>query len=672
MKIKSLIILLFIISFSKTNAQKFELGKVTIAELEEKECPKDPSADAAILFSVGEVRFVFNKNEGFVMVNTVKSKIKIYKKGGYEWANKAVRYYLGTNINESVSFDDAITYNLVDGKIEKTKLKSDGVFDEKGNRYWGRKKIAMPNVKEGSIIEFEYVLRSNSIGNIRDWDFQTSIPVNHSEYTTYVPEYYVYNTNTKGYIFPKVTVVKSQKSQKFSDIQRNDGNFVARQTSSYVQSELNYEETKTNYVADNLPALKEEAYVNNVNNYTASVVQELSIIKYPNQPLKTYSTDWKSVVKTIYDYDDFGLELKKSGYFEEDINPLIKELVTNEEKISVIFNYVKSSVKWNELYNYSCDDGVKKAYKDKTGNVAEINLMLIAMLRFAGLNANPVLVSTRDNGIALFPSRTAFNYVIAAIETPEGNILLDATEKYSLPNVLPLRDLNWIGRLIRKDGTSTEVDLMPKELSKVVSNVNIVLNSDGSADGKIRRQFTNHKALEFRQENILTAKDTYREELENQNNNIEINDYARENDLDLSKPIIENFSFKDNKDIEIINDKIYISPMLFLATKENPLKQEVRESPIDFGFPVQNKYNINIEIPKGYAVESLPAAINIATGENMGSFKFLAANADNKIQIVITKETNAPIVSADFYADLKVFYQQMIDKQNEKIVLKKI
>ena len=144
---------------------------------------------------------------------------------------------------------------------------------------------------------------------------------------------------------------------------------------------------------------------------------------------------------------------------------------------------------------------MKKAYKNKTGNTAEINLMLTAMLRFAGLNANPVLISTRDNGIAFFPSRTAFNYVIAAVETPEGLILLDATEKYSEPNILPLRDLNWIGRLIRKDGTSTEVDLMPKTLSREATNMSVVLKADGSAEGKIRRQLTNYEALEFRKEN---------------------------------------------------------------------------------------------------------------------------------------------------------------------------
>lgn len=294
------------------------------------------------------------------------------------------------------------------------------------------------------------------------------------------------------------------------------------------------------------------------------------------------------------------------------------------------------------------------------------------MLRFAGLQANPVLVSTRDNGIAMFPSTEAFNYVIAAVETPEGLILLDAAEKYSEPNVLPFRDLNWFGRLIRKDGTSTEVELMPKSLSIEALNLNIIIKSDGSADGKIRKQYTNHEALQFRNQNLVLSKDSYLEKLETANHNIEINDYVRENDLDLSKPIVETYTFKNAKDIEIIDGKIYIAPMLFLSAKENPFKQETREYPVDFGYPTLNKYNIIIEIPEGYTVESLPASMNIAIGENIGAFKFLINTADNKILVTVTSTINTSIVSSEFYEVLKAYFQKIIDKQNEKIVLKKI
>ena len=149
--------------------------------------------------------------------------------------------------------------------------------------------------------------------------------------------------------------------------------------------------------------MKEEAYVNNIDNYSSSISHELAMTNYPNTPMKYYSTDWESVVKTIYKDDDFGPELNKTGYFEEDVNKLLTGLNTMPEKIAAIFNYVKTTVKWNNYKGYSCNDGVRKAYKDKTGNTAEINLMLTAMLRYAGMNANPVLLSTRDNGIALFP-----------------------------------------------------------------------------------------------------------------------------------------------------------------------------------------------------------------------------------------------------------------------------
>ncbi|HAH54959.1 MAG TPA: transglutaminase [Flavobacterium sp.] len=672
MKINPLSIILFFTFSFFVNAQEFKLGKISVAELEEKQHPKDSSAVAAILFKKGEVRFEYSESNGFEVITNVKTRIKIYKKEGYNWANQEVHYYLDNSLNENVFFSDAVTYNLVNGKIEKTKLKSDGEFIEKINKYWGRKKITMPNVKEGSVIEFEYSIRTGLISSLRDWYFQYNIPVNFSEYTTHIPEYFDYSKNQKGYIILNTNVSKKSNNIAFRSKERSQSNGFSAVQTTFSEDKIEFIETETTYSVKDLPAMKEEAYVNNIDNYTSSISHELSMTKFPNSTVKTYSTDWGSVVKTIYDYEDFGPELNKTGYFEDDVNKLLTGITIPNERIAAVFNFVKSNVKWNNFKGYSCNDGVKKAYKDKTGNTAEINLMLTAMLRFAGFNANPVLVSTRDNGIAFFPSRTAFNCVIAAVETPEGLVLLDATEKYSEPNILPLRDLNWVGRLIRKDGTSTEVDLMPKTLSREAINMNIVLKNDFSAVGKTRRQLTDYEALQFRKENLATSKDTYLEELENKNSNIEISDYLRDNDLNLSQPIVESYSFKDTNDIEVINDKIYISPMLFLTAKENPFKQEVREYPIDFGYPSQSKYNINIEIPEGYVVESLPTSINIATGDDIGAFKFVIVNTENKIQVAITSTINIAIVSADYYPVLKGFFQQAIDKQNEKIVLRKI
>ena len=675
MKINQLPIVLFLFFSFFLTAQEFKLGKVSVAELEQKVHPKDTSAVAAILYKKGKSSIEYNDNDGFVLITRVDARIKIYKKEGYDWANQSVVYYIGdNNSREKVDFSDVNTFNLVNGKIEKTKLKSDGIFNEEVNKYRSRKKITMPNVKEGSVLEYSYTVRTPSIGMMRDWTFQTGIPVNYSEFKTYIPEYYTFNVRQKGYIFPKATTEKRNKSLIINSKERySTGGFGGGATKTeFSQDKIDYLETQTTYIAQDLPAMKEEAYVNNIDNYISSLEQELSMIKYPNSPMKSFSSDWNSVVKTIYEYDDFGPELNKTGYFENDLKIILEGKNTDDEKILAILNHVKNSVKWNDYTGYSCENGVKKAYKEKTGNIADINLMLTAMLRYAGLTANPVLVSTRSNGIALFPNRTAFNYVIAAVETPNGNILLDATEKFSTPNVLPFRTLNWFGRLIRKDGTSEEVDLMPKKLSNDIVFINYSIDSEGKVTGKTRRQCSDYNAMITRKNVSSLKEEEYLEKLENDNNKIEISEYSRTNEKDILLPIIETYSFTGNNLCELIGGKIYVSPMLFFTNDKNPFTQEVREYPVDFGFPYSDRYNITIQIPEGFTVETLPTPTVLTMEDNLGTFKFNIAVNENTLQLSIVHQINEAIVSTEKYEMLKEYYKGMIAKETEKIVLKKI
>jgi len=668
--IKPFCISIFLLLISNVTAQEFKLGKVSIAELEEKVHPKDTAAAAAILYKKGKSRIEYDQTDGFITITDVETRIKIYKKEGYSWVTNKVWYYDTSNLSEKVSFNDAVTYNLVAGKIEKTKLKSEGMFDEVRNKFSGQKKITMPNVKEGSIIEFKYTIRSLSY-MIREWDFQTSIPVNYSEFVTYIPEYFTFNARQKGYIFPRVTVEKNNKSVISNNKNRTLGpGYVSNTT--FSTDKIDYIETKTTYLGENLPAMKEEAYVNNIDNYTASVQHELSMVKPFNQPLKMYSTDWNSVVKTIYDYDTFGPELNRTGYFEDDLKVILAGKDAPEEKIMAILNHVKSSVKWNGYYGYDCDNGVRKSYKEKSGNVGDINLMLTSMLRYAGLTANPVLVSTRSNGIPLFPNRTAFNYVIAAVETPNGNILLDATDKFSTPNILPLRTLNWQGRLIRKDGTSEEVDLMPSKPSGDNVFITYSIDSEGKITGKARRQCTDYNAMITRDNISGLKEEEYLEKLENQNNKIEISEYSRTNEKEILLPIVETYSFTGNNLCEQIGGKIYVNPMLFFTNEKNPFKQEVREYPVDFGFPFVDKYNITIQIPDGFSVESLPAPALMTMEDNLGTFKYNIAVNGNALQLVVAHQINEAIVGTDKYEMLKEYYKAMIAKETEKIVLKRI
>jgi hypothetical protein len=435
---------------------------------------------------------------------------------------------------------------------------------------------------------------------------------------------------------------------------------------------VSFEQADNKYVAKNIPALKEEPFVDNIENYRLSIYHELEKTQFYQEPVKDYSLTWEGVAKTIFANEDFGKELLERDYIKLDLTRIIKDVDSPNERLDIIFKFVQNKMNWNAKRGYYTDKGVKKAYTDGTGNAAEINFVLIAMLNYAGINTDPVLLSTFDNGIPTYPNRTIFNYVIAAAEIDGKKVLLDAANKNTTLNIIPLYAINWTGRLIKKDGTSQEIKLAPNFQSKKAINMMIAIDGKGKLTGKYRVDRTDYEAFAFREKYSGISQQNYLEKTENDLRGIQISDYSIENSKDLSKPVIENFTFTTNNECEIIGDRMYINPKLFFTQTKNPFVQEERQLPIYFGCPRQEKFNVNIDIPEGYMVESLPKSLKLETGENVGSFSFNSVTSDNKIQIIIVQDTNKRIVSSSFYDVLKAFYQQLTEKENEKIVLKKI
>ncbi|QYJ67156.1 DUF3857 domain-containing protein [Flavobacterium litorale] len=668
------IITLFIIVLVSVNtfAQKVKLDKVTTKELQEEQHKTDPSAPAAILQKKGITYFDFDNSGNWIIITQVAVKAKIYTTDGYYLATVAVPYYEKGLEKEKVSFLSAATYNLEGGKVEKTKLKNESEFEEKQDDNWKIKKIVLPAVKEGSVIEYTYEIQSPFIRHIPTWYFQMEVPVNNIDYEIRIPQYFTYNRILSPYI-PIKEEEDTERATKVHNSKYTKGAYG--RTSSVLKNEVgsvSFYEIIKNYTAENVPALKGEDYVDNIKNYLSFVKHELAKTKFPNQKEKNYASDWDGVVRLIYSDQNFGTQLEQKEYFEEDLRKLVGEKnPTTTELVNIVYNYVKDRMTFNEKYGYECEQGVRKAYNAKTGNVAEINLMLVAMLRYAGLNANPVLLSTRSNGHVSFVNQTEFNYVVAGLESQNGIKLLDATSKNGVPGLLPTRALNGTGRVIRENLSSEEVYLAPEKTSLESAIVMATINTDGSIQGQVRKQYTDYSAYDFRNKYSSRNQDTHIAKTENEFGNIILSDYKVTNAEKLDKPAVERFSFKGNTGVDVIGDKIYLSPMLFYTTTENPFKQDERAYPIDFKYPRQQRYNISITVPEGYTVESLPETATIAMDGNICVFNLTVTQKANQIQITTVKSINVAMLASDSYKELKVFYNDMIKKQNEKIVLKK-
>lgn len=669
---RTIMLLLFLSLNLALTAQNYDFGKVSKEEIEEKFNPLDSSASATYLYKYRHTYFKYYQENGYVQVTDVHARIKIYNKEGFDYATKVINLYKNGSEQEDVNGLKAYTYNLVNGNIEETTLGKDAIFNSEESKFHDQKKFTMPNIKEGSVIEFKYSVNSPFISNVDEFVFQHDIPIKKIKAVFDAPEYFNFKVNTKGFLaIDRKTETKPDKII-FNYKERSDGGGFSTTTTSFKSSEVNFVKSIHTYNLSDIPALKEEPYVNSIYNYSSGVKYELSYTKFPQSTIKYYSTTWDDVVKTIYQNPNFGNELDKTGYYENEIMALTHSISNPIEKAMLIFDFVKSKLKWNGYYGKNCNDGVKKAYKDQTGNVAEINLMLTSMLRFAGLNANPVLVSSRNNGIPLFPTLDGYNYVISAIETPEGTILLDATSKYSTPNILPFRTLNWEGRIIRKDKSSSTLSLYPKSKSKNLMIMLANLNSSGRLEGSIRTTKTDHSAMSYREEYVEVDKNQFLEKLENKYNGIEILDLEVKNDSDVSKPIVEDYKFIKESQVDVIGEKIYFSPLFFLKTVENPFKLEKREFPVDFGFPSENKYMITLILPEGYKLEALPQSYSFALPDNLAIYKYNILQAGNTIQLIITAEINQPIIGPYYYDALKAYFSKIIELEGEQIVLTKI
>jgi len=661
MKLSFIVLFLMMVSFH-VEAQKLDLDRVTKEELLEKRNPKDTSAPAAILFKKGKTTFKFHlAKKQFISYTQVQIKLKIYKKEGLKWADFKIPYYIGYENfdDESVKIESAYTYNLENDKVVKTKVTGEGKFVDNINEYWRVRSLTFPNVKEGSIIELKYELKTEYLGTLPEFQFQYNIPVGNVEYVTEIPEVYIYKGIQIGY----VDVSKEEKLESTSQILNDAYNQTKR---------IEFRQIKTTYTVKDIPAIKEESYVNNINNYYGKILHELQIIRRPDEEPKQFATTWEAVSKSIFEEEVFNSAISKYDYFISDARLVINSSATPEENTKKVFNYVKSRMNWNGKNGYYPRTKMNLAYANKVGNVAEINLLLVSMLRLAGVDANPVLVSTRENGVAPFPNQTLFNYVIAAVNLDGKTILLDATSKFADFNILPIRVLNGSGRLIRKDGSSAEINLMPTSNSK--DNVSIManINEQGEVSGKIREQYFDYNALVFRNKFNGISKESYIEQLEKKTTGLAITEYDVQNNDDLSLPIIENYTFASTNSVEGIGDKMYVSPFLFFALTENPFKQNTREYPIDFVFPNQEKYNVTLVVPNGYAVETLPQAKALSLPDNLGNFKYVISNNGSQIQLLFTLDINQAVIAPDYYEALKNFFKEMVNKQTEKIVLKKV
>ncbi len=650
------------ISAQEKSPVKF--GKISADDFKTTVYSIDSNAAAVVIADIGSTEIVGNVKGWFSLEFKHFKRIHILKQSAYDIANVEIELYTSGQLEEDLQNLKAYTYNLENGKVVETKLDTkNAVFRDKKSKNEVIRKFTFPALKAGSIIEYEYKISSDYMRNLRAWEFQGGYPRLWSEYNVSIPEFLYYVFMSQGLQY---NLAKDQK--------RRQEPFRVSFSQGAGQSEYsNFTSGVTDhrFVMKNVPALKEESFTSTLNNHIAKIEFQLAEIRNPLTYQRIMGS-WEDVSKLFLKSEYFGLHLSKdNGWLNEEQLIAVKGATSEINKAKNIYNYLQNNFTCNSYYGIDLDQPLKNILKDKKGNVAEINLLLIAMLRKAGLGAEPVMLSTKNHGYTypIYPIINKFNYLICQTVIDGKTYFLDASRPRLGFGKLSWTCYNGHARIINERATPIEFSSDSLKERKLTS-LFIVNGEKGEINGYMQQTPGYYESYALRDR----VKDKGIDDL--------MKDIKKDfgSDVDISNPKIDSLD-KLDESIQLLydlklniekEDLIYLNPMFGEGYKENPFKSAERTYPVEMPYTRDETYVLRMDVPEGYQVDELPKSIRVNFDEEGKSFfEYIIAQSEGVVSLRSRIKLNRSYFLPDEYEYLREFYAMIVKKHNEQIVFKK-
>jgi hypothetical protein len=651
------------ITISAQEKSNAKFGKITPDDFKPTAYAIDSTANAVVLADIGSTEITGNSKGWFSLHYKHYKRVHILNKNGYDIADVSIRLYSNGSEEENLESLKAVTYNMEGGKVVETKLDTKkNVFKDKISKNWVVKKFTFPNIKEGSIIEFEYQIESDFLFNLQPWDFQGSYPRVWSEYNVSIPSFFRYVFITQGYHGYNINERKDRRESFHIIASGGTG------ASEYYQFDANV--TDYRWVMKNVPVLKEENFTSTLDNHISKIEFQLSEQSEP-LPYHRYMGSWPDLVKLLMDDEDFGGPLKKdNNWLGEYIGSIVKT-GTNLEKAQRIYGYVRDKFTCTDHSSKYLSQSLKNIAKSNSGSVADINLLLVAMLRYADIDADPVILSTRSNGYTspLYPLLSQFNYVIAQVKIDANTYYLDASLRNLGFGRLSSDCYNGQARVINETAALLEFD-PSKLLERKFSSIFMINGDKGGLSASMQQTPGYFESYSIRQRIKDKGKDEFFKDIKK----------AFPSEIEMSDPGIDSLDQLDNEigihydfDMKLDGeDLIYFNPMFGEGYKENPFKSAERFYPVEMPYTIDETFVLQMDIPKGYVVDELPKSLILKLNEqDEGMFEYRISATETSISLRSRVLIKRAVFLPEEYAMLREFFNYVVKKHNEQIVFKK-
>lgn len=392
--------------------------------------------------------------------------------------------------------------------------------------------------------------------------------------------------------------------------------------------------------------------------------------------------DWYSDAVNNRSEEDFEiLALYKKLFPQEN------KMMTQFQKAKIIYEYIESNIRYSSVsFRQSAfiPQRASATLTSRLGDCKDLSNLFVTLAHMAGINAQMVLVDTRDNGQKdiLLPS-VEFNHCIAKAVLDHKDYFIELTDNYlpftSLPNNLngaialqiPSKSVTEKAELIQlKNGNRTKdvikriMDISPAEGDLNVAVTTIKYGAFSSYTREGYRNLDHEKQMQEMEKSVAGS---YK-------NNVRLEKISF-NDLDkLNDSVMFSYSYKVKNEIAEIgsmNTFKVIYPDV-VASLDN-FSSDKREYPIEYwSYENADAYEttVNITAPAGKKFIELPQGELLTFRDMNYSIQYTLKTPD---KLTITRKfTNARAqqISPENYAAFKVFFEKIVKAEQKFIAYK--
>ncbi|HEX8529771.1 MAG TPA: DUF3857 domain-containing protein [Cytophagales bacterium] len=616
-------------------------GKLTPEEIKLTRCAFDSTATAVVLADYGQIKLGY----GNVLIERHR-RIKILDRKGIGQANISIPYYTKNDL-EKVTSLQAQTLNVdAKGKVTETEVPGKQQFDVDASENWREKRFTFANVEPGSILEYRYTTVSENFFFLDAWLFQSDIPTLHSELRVFIPEGLDYRVLMQG----------------------------RKLIGKYAQA------SGSQWALSNVPALREESHVANHLDYAEKIRFQLAGYKRASNShpaagseYVTTMTSWEKLATELLENETITRYLNRRGMARDVLSTLYAPADPELVRLQKIYNHVSHGLQWNGTHRILTDQPLNALLDKKQGSSAEINLYLTLLLREAGIQANPVLLSTRQHGKVhvTYPLLSQFNHLIACAQIDGKELLLDATDRMRPYHLLADDDLNENAFLLDKEKPRW-VQAKANSPTRQTNSVEVDLNDPAKPLYRFSVRYEGYLALDKRLQFAKKGnKALANEVISNENQEFKLINAKVEHADDPDEALLATLSYQPEEGGQAQPSMVYFNPVLLNEFTENPFKQEQRFLPVELDYPQTRTYILNLKVPAGYQVQEMPKSVLMKFPGELAEFRYQVNRQNDLIQLLTTVNFKSSVIPSEYYDHLREFYDQIISKYREAIVFKK-